>query len=165
MGRGRGRGRGRDRGRGRGRGRDSGRGRHSRFIRRLMFDMLPWGSRPPACVLVGSCPCARVLCPLRTIALPYSTRSLLILFPSSPIPRARCPAYPPFAIPSPAFVSFCLIPLTFYLPPLLFPYPSPLLLLAGGGGMGGGFHLSRSACKTSLRECSGCSLLAPCPYH
>ena len=99
-----------------------------------MFDMLPWGSRPPACVLVGSCPCARVLCPLRSIALPYSTRSLLILFPSSPIPHARCPAYPPFAIPSPAFVSFCLIPLTFYLPPLLFPYPSPLSLLAEGGG-------------------------------
>ena len=97
--------------------------------------MLPWGSRPPACLLVGSCPCARVLCSLRSFALPYSTRSLLILFPSSPIPRARCPAYLPFAIPSPAFVSFCLVPLTFYLPPLLFPYPSPLSLLAGGGGV------------------------------
>ena len=100
--------------------------------------MLPWGSRPPACVLVGSCPCARVLCSLRSFALLYSTRSLLILFPSSPIPRARCSAFPPFAIPSPAFVSFCLIPLTFYLPPLVFPYPSPLSLLAGGGGVRGG---------------------------
>ena len=71
------------------------------------------------------------LCPLRFVALPFSTRSPLTLLPSSPIPSAGCPVSPPFVVPFPTYVSFCLVLLTFYLPPLSFPLvvtPPPLFL-------------------------------------